>query len=226
MQASRFTGKESEMEKTYDVVITKYGTVEVKAENIERASEIAAGIDEANIKWETTEVSNVEEREMTLAEQLNEVLEILDTYNYDKRNWSLSQTERLLKNDPDVAVIWLIKIISEMQNEVNSCYKQINDKVTEEMGSKMTLYQVIHTYDVDGGFGDAVYQRDIIATFSSREKAEEFVAKYQKPHIYAKPYSYLSCGTLIIEENKINVEPSRGAMWWLDTDELIEDEDE
>lgn len=78
------------------------------------------------------------------------------------------------------------------------------------------IYQVIHQYDVDGGFGDAVPQEDIVAIFSAKRKAEEFVAKYIKPHVYKAPYSALYCGNLVIKEMQVNVEIDRSKMWWLD----------
>ena len=46
------------------------------------------------------------------------------------------------------------------------------------------VYHVIHQYDVDGGFGDAIPQEDIVAIFSAKATAEDFVAKYMKPHVY------------------------------------------
>lgn len=78
----------------------------------------------------------------------------------------------------------------------------------------MTIYQVIHEYDVDGGFGDAIPKSDVITMFSTKEMAEDFVKKYAKPHIYAQPYDKLKCGDLEIREVKIDQDISEIDMWW------------
>lgn len=88
------------------------------------------------------------------------------------------------------------------------------------------IYQVIHMYDVDGGFGDSVPQEEVVATFSAKRKAETFVAKYSRPHIYAVPYSSLYCGDLEIREIQVNFEIDRKNMWWLDTKEIEYEEEE
>ena len=64
------------------------------------------------------------------------------------------------------------------------------------------LYGVYHVYDVDGGFGDAVSCCDLIGTTTSKEDAEEFVRKYNNPHVYSSPYDDLMCHELIIQELK------------------------
>ena len=61
------------------------------------------------------------------------------------------------------------------------------------------LYLVKHRYDVDGGYGDAVEQNELIAIFRTREDAEAFVKKFEDPHIYDTPYNDLRCGILYIE---------------------------
>lgn len=60
----------------------------------------------------------------------------------------------------------------------------------------MEIYQVIHTYDVDGGFGDAVGCEDVIATFEKAEDAEAFVNRYSNGHVYDIPYAELEQGSL------------------------------
>ena len=82
----------------------------------------------------------------------------------------------------------------------------------------MTIYLIIHEYDVDGGFGDAIGCEEVVTAFSTIEKANEFVKKYEKPRIYWKPYNNLYCGNLRIEEVGINEEPSDIYMSWLDKD--------
>ena len=82
----------------------------------------------------------------------------------------------------------------------------------------MKVFAVFHDYGTDGGFGDYVPVSDLIAIFSSREKAEEFVKKFSKPHIYDRPYCDLDCGNLQIGEvtvDEIPDEKSESTFWWL-----------
>ena len=46
------------------------------------------------------------------------------------------------------------------------------------------IYLVNHCFDVDGGFGDAIPQEEVICGFDNREDANGFVEKYSNPHIY------------------------------------------
>ena len=39
------------------------------------------------------------------------------------------------------------------------------------------VYGVFHLYDEDGGFGDAIRQKDLICIFDSEEKANAFKEK-------------------------------------------------
>lgn len=98
----------------------------------------------------------------------------------------------------------------------------------------MTIYQVKHLYDTDGGFGDAIGCSETIAIFSKPEDAEAFKKKYEKPHAYDKPYSYLFCGELEVVEmevlesiNDIGESDEKG-FWWLHNREIeiIRDEDD
>lgn len=66
------------------------------------------------------------------------------------------------------------------------------------------MFEVIHKYDVDGGFGDAIPEEDVVARFETESEAKEFVARFAKPHIYSKPYDELWCGELVFEEVKLN----------------------
>lgn len=64
------------------------------------------------------------------------------------------------------------------------------------------LYQVVHNYDVDGGYGDAIPVSDVIMVFEDIEDAKAFVKRFAKPHVYYIPYAELVCGLLdIIEIN-------------------------
>lgn len=78
----------------------------------------------------------------------------------------------------------------------------------------MKVYIVKHVYDVDGGFGDAIGEEDVLCGFASKAEAEAFVSAYERPHVYDRPYNDLWCGTLVVEE--LNMDPpSVDKMWWL-----------
>lgn len=81
-------------------------------------------------------------------------------------------------------------------------------------------YQVVHYYDVDGGFGDAIPNTDVIVTFKNKEDAEKFVEKYKNYHVYDTPYSDLTCGDLEISEVDIfnsidDFKEDPEGLWWL-----------
>lgn len=67
----------------------------------------------------------------------------------------------------------------------------------------MKIYNVIHLYDVDGGFGDAISQHKLLFTTTSKEVAEQFVNNYNNPHIYEIPYAELWAGALTITEQTV-----------------------
>lgn len=64
----------------------------------------------------------------------------------------------------------------------------------------MKIYIIMHCYDVDGGFGDAVYQEDPMFATTEGEKARQYVEKYDKPVIYSRPYDPLYHHGLCIRE--------------------------
>ena len=81
-------------------------------------------------------------------------------------------------------------------------------------------YQVVHWYDVDGGFGDAISNTDVIATFKNKEDAEKFVEKYKDPYVYDTPYQDLHCGDLEISEIDIldsidDFKEDPNELWWI-----------
>ena len=81
----------------------------------------------------------------------------------------------------------------------------------------MKVYQVVHNYDVDGGFGDAIRSFDTIVTFANKADAENFVEKYEKPHVYDIPYDDLWCGDLeIVELTVLTSVPEYNDedLWW------------
>ena len=95
----------------------------------------------------------------------------------------------------------------------------------------MQIFDVVHLYDVDGGFGDAVGREKTLVTFTNYDDALAFVKKYEKPHVYDVPYSYLECGELQIVERTILSSLSEfdteevKHFWWL-TNEVIDVEDD
>ena len=64
----------------------------------------------------------------------------------------------------------------------------------------MKVFNVFHLYDEDGGFGDAVGQEELIASFENKSDAEEFANLLSNPHAYNKPYADLSCGYIEVRE--------------------------
>lgn len=83
----------------------------------------------------------------------------------------------------------------------------------------MKLFGVYHEWDTDGGFGDAVGQKDLIGVTNSEEEAKAYVEKWSNDHIYDKPYDYLHCGLLIYEElpmlGSIDEEPDIYPYEWM-----------
>lgn len=54
------------------------------------------------------------------------------------------------------------------------------------------LYAIYHCYDVDGGFGDAVSQDTLVGIcYATQEEIDEFLAEWDKPEVYDKPYADL-----------------------------------
>lgn len=74
------------------------------------------------------------------------------------------------------------------------------------------IYGVYHLYDVDGGFGDAIPQRDLLCVFLNKEEADKFAKQYENEHVYDTPYAPLYCGTMVVEElpTQFNAEEA----WW------------
>ena len=86
----------------------------------------------------------------------------------------------------------------------------------------MIIYQGIHYYDEDGGFGDAVQCSKVVGTFENKDDAKAFVSKFSKPIIYDRPYSDLRCGYLevkevnIISHKEFNIDKiDTDDFWWL-----------
>ena len=66
------------------------------------------------------------------------------------------------------------------------------------------IYQVIHVYDVDSGFGDPVAKERVVFTTTKKEIAEKWVEKWNHPIVYKVPYSNLYCYRFEIVEIVVN----------------------
>lgn len=67
----------------------------------------------------------------------------------------------------------------------------------------MKIFQVVHQYEVDGGFGDAVNREEIVATFADKNEAFEFKNKFENIQVYDMPYAALHCGKLFVTESDV-----------------------
>lgn len=65
------------------------------------------------------------------------------------------------------------------------------------------IFLIMHEYDVDGGFGDAVTQEEVLGYLPTRKEATEYVEKYSEPRIYGRPYMDLYEHTLFVREMKL-----------------------
>ena len=86
------------------------------------------------------------------------------------------------------------------------------------------IYQVVHVFDVDGGFGDAIEEQETLVTFDNLDDAKKFVERYSNPFVYDHPYADLHCGELVIhtyqvltsmDEFKETDDFLRENDWWL-----------
>lgn len=66
------------------------------------------------------------------------------------------------------------------------------------------IYEIVHCYDVDGGFGDAIPQEEVIGVFDDEEIAEEYVRRWSKPEVYDRPYCSLYHHELFVREKVVN----------------------
>jgi hypothetical protein len=100
-----------------------------------------------------------------------------------------------------------IKQYCKSQNidKTNSNIWNINSErdLNKEIVTGGCLYIVKHEYDVDGGFGDSVPTEETLFVTLDKKLAEDFVEKYNRPTVYACPYSELWHGQLKIEEQSL-----------------------
>ena len=65
------------------------------------------------------------------------------------------------------------------------------------------IYVVKHGYDVDGGYGDAVYNEETVFVTSNKEEAEAWVEHWDHPFTYDIPYAGLTCCNFSVEEMEV-----------------------
>jgi hypothetical protein len=49
----------------------------------------------------------------------------------------------------------------------------------------------MHSFDVDGGFGDAIHNVEVVGCVDTEDEAKEYVNKWSKPEPYDFPYAML-----------------------------------
>ena len=64
----------------------------------------------------------------------------------------------------------------------------------------MKIYLIVHEYDRDGGFGDAIGCREVLGAFTDKAKAEEFAERWNTPTVYDRPYASLYYHGISVEE--------------------------
>lgn len=70
----------------------------------------------------------------------------------------------------------------------------------------MKIYEIIHEYDTDGGFGDAIGEYESLGLFSSKLEADKIVETLSpKPLAYDKPYDTLYFGLVYIKEHELDI---------------------
>lgn len=70
----------------------------------------------------------------------------------------------------------------------------------------MKIYEIIHEFDEDGGFGDAIGEYESLGLFSSKQEAEKIVdALSAKPLAYDRPYDTLYFGLVYIKERELDI---------------------
>lgn len=162
--------------------------------------------------------------------------EVVNQFNYYYNLW---ENDKLTFENPDAEEKFLNAVcISRLlaNGEVSEDVRKHGDVILERELKKLKEYKikgekkmktfgVFHKFDVDGGFGDAIPQEELICTFNSVEEAWDFIKKYEKPHVYDCPYQCLECGQLELRE--LPTTYNEKDFWWLseDYEECDEEED-
>ena len=175
-------------------------------------------------------------------EKLNSYKEVVNLINYYYNLW---ENGKLTFENPDaedkflcaVCISRLFAYGGKFQEDVKMDMDAILERELKKLKDykikedKMKTFGVFHIFDVDGGFGDAIPQEELICTFNSVEEAWDFIKKYEKPHVYDCPYQCLECGQL--EMRELPTTYNEKDFWWLseeyeecDEEEDYEEEDE
>lgn len=169
--------------------------------------------------------------------------EVVNQFNYYYNLW---ENDKLTFENPDDEEKFLNAVcISRIfaYGEISEDVRKHGDTILERELKKLKEYKikgekkmktfgVFHIFDVDGGFGDAIPQEELICTFNSVEEAWDFIKKYEKPHVYDCPYQCLECGQLELRE--LPTTYNEKDFWWLseepedyeECDEECDEEDE
>lgn len=164
--------------------------------------------------------------------------EVVNQFNYYYNLW---KNDKLTFENPDdedkflcaVCISRLFANGGKFQEDVKMDMDAILERELKKLKEykikgekKMKTFGVFHIFDVDGGFGDAIPQEELICTFNSVEEAWDFIKKYEKPHVYDCPYQCLECGQLELRE--LPTTYNEKDFWWLseEYEECDEEEDE
>ena len=69
----------------------------------------------------------------------------------------------------------------------------------------MKVYVIKHGYDVDSGYGDAVYTEEILHIVADEQTAIDYCKKWDKPYVYFSyaPYADLTRNHVFYEEMNV-----------------------
>lgn len=133
---------------------------------------------------------------ITLHNILISKLHIFQTFSpyisYDYINLSIDEYMKCYGLDEDDATINLI--IEELQKTPIDYYME------NKSNSNNSVFILLHVYDVDSGFGDAVQKEEVLGYTKSIEDAEEYIQKYSNPFVYDVPYHELEKHRIIYRE--------------------------
>lgn len=69
---------------------------------------------------------------------------------------------------------------------------------------KKKLWAIYHLLTVDGGYGDAIPQDEMVGIVEATdEEIKAFVEKYDRPVVYDEPYDKLTCHGIQAQEIKV-----------------------
>lgn len=154
--------------------------------------------------------------------------EVVNQFNYYYNLW---KNDKLTFENPDAEDKFLCAVCisrlfangGKFQEDVKMDMDAILERELKKLKEykikgekKMKTFGVFHIFDVDGGFGDAIPQEELICTFNSVEEAWDFIKKYEKPHVYDCPYQCLECGQL--EMRELPTTYNEKDFWWLSED--------